>query len=256
MKKKPLGIIIFMILIVGTVIVSALPPQAVQSSTGTLGFEIAYPKYSTTKQSTDFDLFLHVFNSSNGIPMNTGSCQIHLYDGSGEDILEKELSKTGYEYNVLIKGGNFSNLGIYSYIIYCNSSIQGGFVSGLVEVTTSGVDNSTLIDNKVVYSLFFIIIILGIIVFRISNNQESLITLFLTVLVILYVILSTIAYNVMSNAYTNGLRVVLQTNFYLSISVMVLWFIIITIKYLLKGIKAMNTADEGGISLNELKNDN
>ena len=103
--------------------------------------EIQYPPLITIKQGEDYEFQFHVFNKSNGLSVNNATtfCKFHLYNNTGYELVDEDLIMASnlIDYQIIIKGGNFSN-GYYSYIVQCNSSILGGFDSVPFEVTSTG----------------------------------------------------------------------------------------------------------------------
>jgi len=154
MKWKPV-LIILLILIVPFVY-SAKPTQVF---TGDVGIEIKIPLAEFITQNQDAQLNLHIFNLSNGLLMTneTTDCLFHLYNKSGHHILneEMEFDDNYNDFQLNIGGGNFSQLGFHSFIIQCNESSIGGFVSGSVEVTKTGDSSET---NYIVIGLILAVI--------------------------------------------------------------------------------------------------
>jgi hypothetical protein len=95
----------------------------------------------------------------------------------GSAIFEKKL---GYdkgtnpmgEFTLNISEGNFSSFGVYAYVIQCNSTVFGGFASGLYEVNGSGfeLDGSKV---AVYYLLVIILILLLVALIFISSKLPS-----------------------------------------------------------------------------------
>jgi hypothetical protein len=118
--------------------VSSAPPLQFISSDNSFTIRtelIDYQKIDTPRQ-----FIAHVFNSSNGVSIKGASCIFHLYNSSGNHIY-KGYSSTivdDYDYEFKVSSKNFSNLGYYNYILQCNSSVSGGFISETFEVTNTG----------------------------------------------------------------------------------------------------------------------
>jgi len=146
------------------------------------GYDIKIPTQETLIQGRTYDFRFHVFNISNGVPIDNSStdCFLHLYDNSGEHILNQTVphelfSLVGVtnEWAVEVGGANFTKIGSYNYIIQCNSTVLGGYTEFGFEVTPSGKEFS--IGTAIIYStllFIFILIIVGL-VFVIGSLPKS-----------------------------------------------------------------------------------
>jgi len=126
------------------------------------GFDIKFPPFNTFEQGQDVELSFHVFNQTNGNPMVEGiSCDFHLYNNSGTHLSEQtDLTVShNYDYEFKIKGGNFTKLGDYGYLVSCNNSVSGGFVGHSLQITKSGTDEETIYFFLL---LIFIPLIIGL----------------------------------------------------------------------------------------------
>lgn len=135
-----LYVILFALVVIGA---SAQPPF--QEFSGTTGYEIEYPFVEYIAQDSGFDFHFHIFNQSNGVPIDNTSttCIFHLYNSTGNHIhtgRDATLSND-YDFAFDIDGANFSDVGIYSYMVQCNSTTEmlGGFASAYFYVTPEGV---------------------------------------------------------------------------------------------------------------------
>ena len=140
---KLLPFILFIILL--SSFAYAAPPF--QAGAGNDGFDIRAPTAEFIVQGQDGDLHVHVWNKSNGFPiLNTDAqCLVHIYNSSGSHILARNMTADPvYEvdWELEIGGGNFTNLGDYPFIIQCNNSNIGGFISSKVIVAPDGEDNT------------------------------------------------------------------------------------------------------------------
>lgn len=134
--------------------VSATKPVAtVQVGTGTDGIFIEYPKVFDHQYNTPLILNFHTYNSSDGYPMNLGvSCDLRLYNSSGDHVFIDSKSQTEdvYDFEFDITTDNFTNIEDMSYIVNCNDSVKGGFVSVPLNVNATGQNQD---------SMYFLIII-------------------------------------------------------------------------------------------------
>lgn len=136
-KKIDVWIFIFLLLVIPVI---AVPPFE-EASNPSVGFDIKYPAFDILKQNTAFEFEFHVYNKSTGKPINAGiGCYFHLYNSSGKHIAElvDNTVSHDYDYGFDIGGGNFSNVGMYSYLVQCNNSELGGFVDAPFEVSPMG----------------------------------------------------------------------------------------------------------------------
>lgn len=156
--------------------VSAVKPA--QSSDFTDGLTIAFPTTENIKQFTDAQFNFHVYNTSNGRPMNNTqvSCLLHLYYGLDDhlDITNIYTFEKPNEWEFNISKGNFTQIGVYSAIFQCNNSISGGFVEFPFEVTSLG---RTLDLPTVTTYIFFLLVCLTVIFLSgrlaVNNNFEK-----------------------------------------------------------------------------------
>lgn len=159
--------LIFLFLLV--ICPSSLGVKPTQLSTATDGIEIKFPQQEYLKQYRNVQYNFHIFNKSNGMPLNENNafCTLHLYNQTGSHIYIENLTTTEHTWDFTgnISGGNFSSTGLYSYIVQCNNSNYGGFVSSAIQVTYTG--NPPPTDFiKVLFILLFVVI-LGIFLFSI-----------------------------------------------------------------------------------------
>jgi len=171
-KSALISLMIFLVFVTtlsSISLVKALLPQAqVSELSGDL--EIAYPKYEVVKQNTTFDLHFHVFNITDYITNNTGNCYLHLYNTTGNHILEQQATGDSnlIDFKVEVNNKNFSDNGYYAYIIYCNTTIQSGFASGSFLVTSLGLYPAN--DNLTIFIyMMFIILLCGLLSLFIIN---------------------------------------------------------------------------------------
>ena len=131
------------------------------------GFVIKYPSDVNFIQNSDYTFNFHVFNLSTGFPLTnkTVSCYFHLYNQSGNHIVASQIPGYSFDHNfdfeIMVKGGNFSTVGRYSYIIQCNSTNFGGFDNVPLSVTSNGkeIPSGNLI---IFFTILFLILIAGL----------------------------------------------------------------------------------------------
>lgn len=160
MKKQYIIFFIFCILLSSFAI--AVPPVR-QIFVGDVGISIAYPQYEYIKINNHYNLHTHIYNRSSGYHLtnDSASCLVHIYNNTGENIIEEDMSFDSnlLEYKLFIGGKNFSIEGKYAYIIQCNTSKIGGFVSGNFDITNDGKPNGI---NDSTSSISIILFLLSI----------------------------------------------------------------------------------------------
>lgn len=149
-------------------LVSAVPPH--QISHNLVGLELKTPSIESAKINMPYEFEVHVFNSSNGVPMHEGiSCFLHLYNATGNHIaeLEDNTASHQFDYSFNIDAGNFTEAQIFAYIIQCNTTTQGGFDSSYIEITPTG--KETVNSDWII--IILIIIAGALIVFGIAGKE-------------------------------------------------------------------------------------
>ena len=144
-------------------LVSAVKPvPTTQVSLNTEGLQIEYSKTFDHQYNQPLILNFHVFNTSDGYPINTGiGCDLHLYNSSGEHIFVDTQIQTDvvYDFEFLITEDNFTNIEPMSYIVNCNNSYVGGFVSSPLNVNVTGQNQDSLYFLLII---FLIPILIGV----------------------------------------------------------------------------------------------
>lgn len=146
--------------------------------------QIEFPKYDVVKINTEQRFHAHVINQTGTKTNLTTSCIFHLYNITGYDINNNytQMEFEGYngiDFAITIKGDNFSRLGLYNYVIQCNSSNQIAFATSPLEVTTTGEIPTTAQSIMYSGSLFITIFIFLLCVFAgialpSGNNRDEM----------------------------------------------------------------------------------
>lgn len=153
---KRVAVILFLVILVLPLVMSQ---SFVQTTDTTL--DLSYPKYQYVALNQDFDLHLHVINSTSIMKNTSTTCFIHLYNITGGHICENwlDFDTNKLEWELTIDKGNFTTRGVHAYILLCNStSNEVGFASGNFIVNTNGVappENNVF----VFFALGFIIVV-------------------------------------------------------------------------------------------------
>jgi len=140
----------------------SLTSAAVQiNEAAEMGIDITYPQYDVVKKDVGFTLEIHAYNKSNGLVLDdtTTSCWLHLHNSTGDETFDGNLTFTDDIFQTNISSHNFTSLGLHSFVIHCNSSGEGGFASGIFEVTPSGrsppTEGESLIYGGTLLSMIF-----------------------------------------------------------------------------------------------------
>lgn len=183
MIKKINILIVFLVLI--NILPSVIAIKPLTSTTNTEGYFIHTPLIDYLKKNQSMDFNFHVYNYTNGVPINNAStkCYFHLYNNSGDHILfisdveHDAVTEHGVvnEWVVRVNGNNFSRLGFYSYIIQCNSSTQGGFSEFMFEVTQNGRYPAS--HNFLIFYYICFILVVCLMIWLLINNIAKLATL-------------------------------------------------------------------------------
>lgn len=167
MNKK---IFLFLMLLLILPIINSAQPT-VTIPTSDLGIAIEHPIKDIIQANQTHKFHFHIFNVSDGKPfLNTTTnikCVFHLYDLDGNHI--QKINNVGsddtYDWEALILGGNFTNIGQYSYVFQCNNSQIGGYYEHDFLVTPKGEILSVAQSILTFVLLFFSFAILSFFMF-------------------------------------------------------------------------------------------
>lgn len=269
--KKLLKIIIVLMFLLITLKSSISAPPVTTTLVGDNTLDIKYPLIFTIKANQSYEMYFHVFNGSNGVPLFNDSvyCHLHLYNQTGSHIVDSNLTTMEYDYDfgIEIGAGNFSTIGYYSYIIQCNNSNQGGRTSVQLEVTKDGIstiapteieitENS---DSIIIISLFFMFILLIFLSFSIYGfvKAESLIGKysFICLIYLLLIAISFISYRTATDYLTDFIFLAEFLNILFNILMIAFFpFIILSFAYIIlkiKDIKEIRRLMEEGFEFEE-----
>ena len=125
------------------------------------GVIIEAPAITYLKQNQDFKFHFHAFNKSNGVSFTDDitSCIFHLYNSTGDHILKAPTEYDALDFEILIDGDNFTQLGSYAYIIQCNTSVYGGYTQRGITVTGDGNDPNVGLKLFIILLVFSIILL-------------------------------------------------------------------------------------------------
>lgn len=153
MKFHHLVFFLSLICLIG--FVSSVPPQTeVQNFPEGYSIEV-HPIKQYFKAGEDVTFHAHVFNSSNGVPINESiTCYFHMYKGNGEHVvtITQDTPDDLHDYEFFVAGGNLTKE-VSSYHAYCVNGDIGGDYPFAIEVNESGLSNNP--------SFYFLILILS-----------------------------------------------------------------------------------------------
>jgi len=160
MKKGNLFLIImFMFILSLNLVISAPPFQT--TVTSNKGIQLEVPVIMSIEQNEDFKFHTHPYNISDGLLIPQSDiyyCMIHIYNTSnGEHIIEDNMTadSNGIDWGYIVLGGNFSEIGEYSILFYCEvEEVIGGFFEFAIDVTKTGKEINTS-ESLIYFILFF-----------------------------------------------------------------------------------------------------
>jgi hypothetical protein len=108
-----------------------------------VGLQIAYPKTDYVIQNTTTALHFHVYNSTLFALNNSRvTCKYHLYNQTNYHIMDGTMLPDSNAIDVYFNVNDTitQKVGVYPYIVWCNSSTEYGYVSSSFKVTEGGVE--------------------------------------------------------------------------------------------------------------------
>lgn len=171
--NKTFFILIFVLILMCSFALAVKPSQV---STADEGYDIRIPQGEIIEQNTNIKLGVHVFNRSDGLLVTNASvdCFIHIYNSTGDHILIEPLGFSDFDFTLIIDGNNFTETGFYSFIIQCNSTVRGGFVSGSVIITKTGNANPTSSDYVYPVLISLIVVLAIFLILAIITSEETI----------------------------------------------------------------------------------
>lgn len=135
-------------------------------------FVQVHPIKEYFKAGEDVNFHIHVFNSSNGYPVNDSiQCIIHLYKKNGSQFVSEysTFPDDSFDYEINVLGGNFTE-DLKSYHAFCFSGELGGDYENEITVTQSGDAPNTL---KLISYIVLLILIFGIALLIKSQHNKT-----------------------------------------------------------------------------------
>jgi len=180
-KKYWMGLFLacLFLLVVCPVIVNAQPPFTQVNLNLETGLEIEYPKFFYFSPSDKLLFYFHVYNKSDGNLINNdvSSCGFHLYNSTGHEVVENTSiarSDNLIDFFVEINETYTSKVGTYSYIVGCNTSVLGAFVSTNIFITYNGEEPpSDFVKVFFIISFIAILILIIVTIFLLVKHSEK-----------------------------------------------------------------------------------
>lgn len=155
-------IISFFFFILVTIVFSNPPFQSSNMNVNQI-LDIKYPQYNYGKINENQSFIFYTFNSSNGMVVYEDiGCEFSIYSENNTPLFNEFNTASNKEFIFNVNGNNFTNIGTYSYLIWCNNSFTGGFVSSIININYNGKEPA---DNPIIPAILIIIPILISIVF-------------------------------------------------------------------------------------------
>ena len=144
-------------------VINAKVISTTQTTQFSEGYNIKYPTLINTYQNESHDFYFHVFNISNGKPIDnsTTSCYFHMYsETTGEHIwnqtaIHETFKDVSNEWEIELNHNNFTSLGLYSYILQCNNSFYGGYITDSFDVIEKPHSVTIIPTTKSIFTLDF-----------------------------------------------------------------------------------------------------
>lgn len=197
MKKIMLFLFVFMLILP---VAFSQQSRPFQQSDTTIGYDIELVNPLNIKLNTEHDFHIHVYNSSNGVPINSSTtCEIHLYDITGEQIYEtKKSTAIGWEYSFMLSNNNFTQIGTYKTVAFCYNLTKGigGYIANNFEVNKNGKEQ--IEPGWFIFGVALIIFILLYFTFNLSQDHLFLKLLSIFFSITLLILIPSI------NLITNG----------------------------------------------------
>lgn len=160
---------VFMLSLFSFSLASAAPPIT-QVQQFTEGYTIRMPTDNILLLNQGVEFEVHVYNISNGFPITSGiCCYLHLYNSTGNHILEMEDCSTShnFDYSFNVVGGNVTyELVTANY--QCNSTNKGGYGEEELVVTSDGL---RITSDDITFVILLFIVAYGILILGIATKN-------------------------------------------------------------------------------------
>lgn len=157
---------LFLLVLIVLPFVSSVPPVTTISQFAE-GYTLeVYPIKQYFVAGEDVNFHVHVFNTTNGMPINESlHCFFHLYHQNGSHLatLYNDAPDDLHDYEFLVLGGNFTKA-TRSYHAYCYDGGIGGDYAYAIEVNDSGFFQTASI--YIIIFIFFSSLLIGMVILR------------------------------------------------------------------------------------------
>jgi hypothetical protein len=172
--------------------VSSVKPTPQTFSGVDKGIEIETLKAQAFTLGENFDLYFHIFNSSNGLPLDntTANCTIHIYNKTDNShMVMVRLAYAGnydFEWEYSIHTSYFLETGFYPYIVWCwSGNERGGFASDELLISVDGEGELSTTSSVFVFAIILLPLLFGFLLMRwvgTLGDEHNIFKLFLSLL--------------------------------------------------------------------------
>ena len=164
-------VILFSLILFSTFsLVEAAPPIKQVTTIIDKGIEIEVPIMGTIQQNMPFKFHIHAHNATDGLLLRDDVidyCNIHLYDPTtGGHLIEDNMSfdSNNMDWEYYVEGGNFTKIGQYAILFYCEVSDEiGGFFEYPFFITVEGITlDEVSTDLNTTYIWIILVLLYGI----------------------------------------------------------------------------------------------
>jgi len=180
-KKYILGIVLLSIFILISFNVVAVPPVQTTFTADQDGLQIEHLRDDNIQINEPLEWHFHVYNQSNGVIMTNASgisCNGDMYNKKGMGVLSLFAEPKGNDWFFNASAGNFSQAGLFSYQVFCNDSVKGGYLSGTIMVSPTGeemTESDVLIAFAVIFSSVALSFLFAWFGFKFSESEKTFI---------------------------------------------------------------------------------
>lgn len=185
-----------------------------QDFKGTVGYEVRTNLQDYIVKEGNLTIDAHIYNLSDGLIVtnDSASCLVHIYNQVGDHLAEEQMVFDGmFDFELTLDGNNFTENKVYSYIINCNSTNLGGFVSGEIQATDNGKLLNDNIDYLVFFGIIFLIFFFVYFAFKLDDKHYLLRILFLMVSLVCTLLIPQLLYNNYNSSFIQILRITTWT---------------------------------------------
>ena len=149
MKNKTILIFAFVLIVLSSSVI-AIPPVSTAFQ-GDVGLNVLTPAPRYLQAGAVGETTAYVFNVSNGVQLDnsTVQCEALVQYPNGTRLAKVNGIGNNGHFDFNLNLTNVHLLGEYSWIMLCNSSYQGGYVTGAFELTETGTANNETILSAI-----------------------------------------------------------------------------------------------------------